>query len=682
MWALRATAAVLLAAFLLAAPPLPAAREAEPLPPCPRPAPALFSAEADGSVLLVRVYANAPRDDEFIEIGNRGAVPLDMTAWSLTDREATAVFPADSILPANGRLLVTRNASSYAEDTLAVADFAFESGDVRRMDGGVPRLADAGDEVLLLDPAGTVVDAYAWGDSRYQDEGWTGRTAERMGRGEVALRNRDGNGAWIDRDGAEDWEDLRHHRVGQSAFDLESFDLQGTVTAVLSPDEGDGPLLRFLGSAQRTIELGVYTFTSGRIAGVLEEAVRRGIRVRVLLDGGPVGGIDPDELNVTRDLAGAGVEVRWLKGGSDVVKRYRFLHAKYAIVDARAAWIGSENFGEAGFPTGARGNRGWSVLVEDEGLATALRSVFEIDFDERRRDSIPERIGSVPGMSASPPLPPRTMQTRSDNRRARLVVGPDANLDPDGILDLLLSATERLSIETFYIEDRWRNTTNPFLEGAFDAARRGVTVRILLDGSWSSVEADTGTNDDVVARINRRAKEEHLPVEARLLEPRGSIQRLHNKGVVVDGRAVLVSSMNWALGSATENREIGVLLEDRGIAQRFEAAFDADWEGRATSGTDAWRLEDPLALLGLYVLVAVASAVSLRKLRPGDKGIKPRPRVRTRALIRAPLRRRRGEVRLLPPELVAEPRARDGGGTGARGGREETRGRGGGPEGD
>ncbi|TLZ80815.1 MAG: lamin tail domain-containing protein, partial [Methanobacteriota archaeon] len=86
MWVLRATAAVLLAAFLLASPPLPAAREAEPLPLCPRPAPALFSAEADGGVLLVRVYANAPRDDEFVEIGNRQAVPLDLTGWSLTDR--------------------------------------------------------------------------------------------------------------------------------------------------------------------------------------------------------------------------------------------------------------------------------------------------------------------------------------------------------------------------------------------------------------------------------------------------------------------------------------------------------------------------------------------------------------------------------------------------------------------
>src|SRR5438105_15961336 len=114
-----------------------------------------------------------------------------MTAWSLSDREATAVFPAYSILAANGRRLVTRNATSYAEDTLAIADFAFESGEVRRMDGGVPRLADAGDEVLLLDPIGIVIDAYAWGESSYQDTGWTGRPADRMGLGEVDGRIRD-----------------------------------------------------------------------------------------------------------------------------------------------------------------------------------------------------------------------------------------------------------------------------------------------------------------------------------------------------------------------------------------------------------------------------------------------------------------------------------------------------------
>jgi len=151
---------------------------------------------------------------------------------------------------------------------------------------------------------------------------------------------------------------------------------------------------------------------------------------------------------------------------------------------------------------------------------------------------------------------------------------------------MLATARDRLSIEAFYVEEAWRNGTNPFLAAAFEAAGRGVSVRILVDGSWSSVEADSGTNDDVVARINRAAKDGRLPLEARLLEPRGSIERLHNKGIVVDGRQVLVSSLNWGLGSATENREIGVIVEDPELAGRFEAAFDADWEGRPTSSAD------------------------------------------------------------------------------------------------
>src|SRR5207244_7182782 len=128
----------------------------------------------------------------------------------------------------------------------------------------------------------------------------------------------------------------------------------------------------------------------------------------------------------------------------------------------------------------------------------------------------------------------------------------------------------------------------------------------------------------------------------------------------VDGRAVLVSSMNWALGSATENREVGLIVDDSDLARTFETSFDADWEGRPTSGVDAWRLEDPLALVALYAMVAVASALSLRKLRPRNKDIKPGARVRTRASLGAHLLGRYREVRLLPAQLVAQPRPRAG----------------------
>ena len=663
--------AALLAALVLAPSSLPAGREADALP--PRPAPAFFSATDPDHLLLVRVYANAARDDEFVEIGNPRPEPVDMSGWSLTDGEATATFPLDSILPGGGRLLVARNATSYAEDTLMVADFAFEAGAARRMEGQVPRLADAGDEVLLRDPNGRLVDVYAWGSSSYEGLGWVGRPAERMGRGEIAVRRSGAYETWIDRDTAEDWEDLRHERLGQSAFFPTEMTLRGRTTAVRSPDEGDVPLLRFLSSAESTIEVAVYTFTSERIASVLAAAAERGVQVRVLLDGAPVGGIEDAEHRVVGGLLAAGVEVRWLAGGPDIVKRYRYLHAKYAVVDARAAWIGSENFGDAGFPEERRGNRGWSVIAEDEGVASALRIVFEADFDVRRRDSIAATETMQQRLPLPPPVAERSSAEVTSVQAGRLVLAPDTALDTDGILGLFGSATHRLSIEAFYLDEVWRGGPNPFLEAAFAAAHRGVSVRILLDGSWASVEADAGTNDDVMARINGRARNESVSLEARLLEPRGPIERLHNKGAVVDGRAVLVSSMNLALGSATENREVGLIVEDPSLAATFEAAFDADWDGRSTSGIDAWRLEDPRALVALYAFVAVASAVSLRKLRARAKDIKPRARVRTRGASGARLRGRRGEVRLLPPELVAQPRARARGRLRARRGREKTR---------
>ncbi len=673
MRALGPALAAILAALVLATSPLWAGRAAEVLPPPPRPAPALFSAEAVADVLLVRVYANAARDDEFVEIGNPRPEPVDVSGWTLTDREATATFPLDSILPPGGRLVVTRNATSYSEDTLSAADFMFEAGAARRMEGGVLRLADAGDEVLLLDPNRTIVDVYAWGSSSYDGPGWMGRPAERMGRGEIAVRTTDPRGGWIDRDAAADWEALRHERLGQSVFDPPEIAVHGPITAVLSPDDGDVPLIRFLSSARSTIDVGVYTLTSERIASVLASAAGRGVRVRVFLDSAPVGGIEPREHRVVGGLLAAGADVRWLAGGPDVIKRYRYLHAKYAIVDARAVWVGSENFGDAGFPPSRQGNRGWSVIAEDRSLATALGSVFDADFDARRRDSIAAAQTLRDPLPPPPLVAPWSFGAPSTTRSAHLVLAPDTSLEPDGILGLFASARERLSIEAFYLEDVWRDAPSPFLEGAFAAAHRGVTVQILLDGSWASVEAESGTNDDVLARINGRARNESVPLQARLLEPRGPIDRLHNKGAVVDGRAALVSSMNWALGSATENREVGLIVEDPNLAATFEAAFDADWTGRPTSGVDAWRLEGPLALVALYAFVGVASAVSLRKLRARAKDIKPRARVRTRGPSGARLRGRRGEVRLLSAELVAQPRARARGRLRALRGGEEAR---------
>ena len=675
----RAAGTLLLLAFLLASSPLQGRGADGLLPPLP-PAADPFSGDAGESVLIARVYANTARDDEFIELANAGSAMADLGGWSLTDREDRATFPAATWLASGARLVVTRNATSYAEDERQVATFTYDRGDAPRMEGGVLRLADAGDEVLLCDPSGRVADAYIYGTSAYAGEGWTGPPAAAMGRGEIATRTVTKAG-WMDRDQASDWEGFRAYRLGQSAFDPPRLETAAEPVVLVSPDDGRGRLLSFLASSGHSLEVAVYTLTSDAIASVLIDRARSGVRVRVLLEGSPVGGVDDHERELVGALLDAGIEVRSLSGGLNAVKRYRYLHAKYAVVDGSAVLVSSENFGDSGFPgPGQDGNRGWSVIVEDLALARQLWEVFEEDFDPERSDSVPAAGMRGPPPQAADAMPPWLPAPTSGSRSMQLVVGPDTNLADDGVLGLFASARERIWIQAFYADDSWDGRTNPLLDAAFAAASRGVSVRVLLDGSgWISDEEPTA-NDALATILNDRARLAAVDLEVRVFSPVGSVERVHNKGAVVDGRAALVSSMNWARGSATENREIGLIVEDPAVASRLEAVFLADWEGRPSSAGGEVAIADPSALLALYAFITAASAASLRKLRRRDKGLKRPRRMVLRDLLRASLRGRHREVRLLPAELVAEPRDGAGGGAGDRARGEEAFGGFGGPQ--
>lgn len=627
-------------------------------------------------VLLSRIYPNAARDDEFVEVWNRGPAPVDLGGWALTDGEGTARYPQGTWLDADGRLVATRNATSYEEDLLAPPALTWDRGDAARMEGTPLRLADAGDEVLLLNPAGETVDAFVYGDSEFAGRGWEGPPARKPARGEIAVRRP----AAGDHDNASDWDAPRRYRLGQSAFDPVPVAIDGATRAVVSPDDGAGPLLAFLASARRRLDVAVYTLTSAEVGAVLADRARRGVEVRVLLEGAPVGGRDEAEERIASGLAAAGAHVRWLASGAEVVKRYAYLHAKYAIADGEGVLVTSENFGQAGFPSAGRwGNRGWTVAVQDPVLAGQLRDVFEEDFDPRRRDSV--SAAADPAVDLGPVPSPGTWSWPAPTgiRTVRLLVGPDTTLDEDALLGLLEGARTRIDVEAFYLEDPWGPWPNPFVEACFRAARRGVPVRILLDGGGWHGGDGLGGNVAVAAVLNRRAGNESVPLEVRLLPGDGTLAQLHNKGAVVDRRAVLVSSVNWAMGSATENREIGLILEDPVIAARFEDAFRADWDGG--SGEEGWGfLAHPAVLLGLYAAVAVASAASLRFLRQGDKGLSGRAGFNARGVRRAHLRGGHRKVRVLSSQLVAQPRPRAGRGRGDRGGGEAARDRLRGPE--
>ena len=54
-----------------------------------------------------------------------------------------------------------------------------------------------------------------------------------------------------------------------------------------------------------------------------------------------------------------------------------------------------------------------------------------------------------------------------------------------------------------------------------------------------------------------------------------------NKGVVVDGARVLVSSANWSGDGVVRNRDAGLIIHDEEIAGYYQRVFLDDWNNRA-----------------------------------------------------------------------------------------------------
>jgi phosphatidylserine/phosphatidylglycerophosphate/cardiolipin synthase-like enzyme len=74
-----------------------------------------------------------------------------------------------------------------------------------------------------------------------------------------------------------------------------------------------------------------------------------------------------------------------------------------------------------------------------------------------------------------------------------------------------------------------------------------VKVRILLSDAFLDPN-DPKDNTKTMAYVNDIARREALDLQARIIKSSlAGLDKIHNKGVVVDGRRALVSSVNWSL---------------------------------------------------------------------------------------------------------------------------------------
>jgi phosphatidylserine/phosphatidylglycerophosphate/cardiolipin synthase-like enzyme len=510
--------------------------------------------------------------DEYIVLSGDG--PLDGIA--VTDGNGGFRFAPGTVI--SGNLTIARSGTAFMQSHGRFPDYEWldTSPDVPAViNGRILRMANAGDSLMLYDDGQLV-----------QNISWPG-----------TVRAREGQVHFLEGDV---W-DPRALMLGQSRFGPAEFQ-DVTVTTFVSPDCSDNVFAAVIGNASQEILLNVYEFSSPSMADALVRARARSVEVLVLIEGGPVGGIGDDEKAVLWQVNRSGIPVYAMISSETAHAPYRYDHAKYVVIDRRVVLVVSENFKYSGFaPEGMTGNRGWGVVLADPAMASYFTTVFTTDMQSPSVVPYygePGRNETLPAEKHTPEFSPQTFEGAA----IRPVLAPDTSSE---ISDLIRSATTSIDIEEAYITNETRLTLNPYLAGAINASRHGVRVRVLLDSYWYNIEGKND-NDEMVALINRIAAAEQIPLEARCADLRtNQIEKIHNKGVIVDGKRVLVSSINWNSNSPNFNREAGVIIDHPGVAGYFLAVFEDDWNPAVTStgaGTDVLKI----AVAALVVIFLVA----------------------------------------------------------------------------
>jgi len=525
--------------------------------------------------------------DEYIALYNPSDRMVDLSGWALADNAARAIFPYATAIAPGQTLRIALNGSAYFKAWGTPPDLEQITGPYRdsvglplpTMGGERIRLANSGDVVELRDATGQAIDTVVYGEVSYYDTGWEWPFLEAPSKGQVLVR-------WSgeDTNSSADWEGRwQSLKIGFSRWPATTHPFDGG-TSFVSPDSSFATLIHLIDNTDISLDVNLYLLTSPWLSLRLANASARGVKVRLLLEGSPVGGLTNESLWAAHTVAQAGGRVRLLAADNPngTTPRFRNDHAKYLIADDRQVAVMSENWNRRGIPyEPGYGNRGWGVILDSPGLAGALGAIFDDDFDPSRGDSrpwgwddltLPEGAGpnwTLDRQSYTPAFPALDLGTGN----ATLVISPDTVMGDPGLPGLLATATSSIRVQQASLPLFWEGAPNPYLEAVVEAARRGVEVKVILDGGLVyNIEENSMTID----HLNAMAEREGLDMEARLF-PGHPMVKVHNKGAIVDSRYILVGSTNWVRAAAMDNREISLWLDCPGAAIYFSSVFEYDW---------------------------------------------------------------------------------------------------------
>ena len=357
-------------------------------------------------------------------------------------------------------------------------------------------------------------------------------------------------------------------------------------------------LIAAIDAARHEVHLEAYIFaddgTGRRVAAALAGAARRGVAVRVLVDG--FGARDfAAGLGVT--LAAAGVEVMTYRPeiGQTRFRRHRLrrLHRKLSVIDGNTAFVGGINVLDD-FDDGKSASARFDYAVRIEGPLVArihatMRHVWRLVRWAR--------LGRRPPPPAALPATPATRGTIEAALLIRDNLGHRRDIE-NAYLEAIRSARSEIVISNAYFLPG-----RAFRNELLAAARRGVSVRLLLQGRVEHVLQHYATQS---------LYDRMLSAGVRVFEYEKAF--LHAKVAVVDGLWATVGSSNIDPFSLLLAREANVMVRDAAFAGQLRISLTAaiEREAKEIRAEDQRRRSWPerLACAAAYGLVRIMIGVT------------------------------------------------------------------------
>ncbi|KAF6687333.1 phospholipase [Pseudomonas sp. EKM23D] len=383
--------------------------------------------------------------------------------------------------------------------------------------------------------------------------------------------------------------------LAQADFSIPGFELVHTVpvdTALGTADlRQPGPVwIELFDGAKNTIDIGQFYAADhpgsvmDKVIDHLEAAGKRGVKIRFLMEEKGIKlseGSTLERLRAIPNLTFRVLPYGQVSGG--------IIHAKYMIVDARQAFVGSQNFDwrslEHIHETGLR--------ISDAKVVGQVQAIFDQDWQAQQ------------ALAEHRPVPlPATGQAPA--RTGNYLVASPQRYNPPGVGDsqlelprLLAEAKKEVRVQLLdyaplsYGPDNTRPYYAVIDNAVRAAAARGVSIKLMVS-NWNTDKLELPYLKSLAVLPNVQIKIVTLPEAKQGFIPYARV--IHSKTMEIDGQLAWVGTSNWLGGYLDNSRNLEVVMRSETMAKRVGDLHRQLWDGpyaRALNVTDEYPAPHP-----------------------------------------------------------------------------------------